>query len=70
MDVLDYIGVDAYYSVNMKNIDKSIENIAKRLEAISKQWNKNIIITEIGKCSGNCRIDDSSAVPNLGDFYN
>jgi hypothetical protein len=59
---MDYIGVDAYYlpiksndTIKvMKDIDEQLEGISARLTKLAKQWGKNIIITEVGFCSGNC----------------
>lgn len=73
-DVLDYIGVDAYYmggdlQGNQKSIDSQLDNISNILEELSKQWKKDVIITEYGFCSGKCKINDRSYKPNLTDHY-
>ncbi len=73
-DALDYIGVDAYYMggdlrSNQKTIDKSLDDIMDNLESLSKKWKKDVIITEYGFCSGKCKINDRSYVPNLTDHY-
>jgi hypothetical protein len=73
-DDLDYIGVDAYYlyagSVpGDTELDKKFEGILNRLEKLSQKFNRSIIITEIGRCSGNCRIGDRSATPTPTDHY-
>ena len=73
-DALDYIGVDAYYinahSVpSAKNLDERFDSILDGLEGLSKKYNKDIIITEIGRCSGNCQINNRNITPEYTDFY-
>jgi len=57
-DVVDYIGVDAYYPVEWEVDQPSVAQIISAwqpyytsLMNLSSQWNKNIIFTEIGYCS-------------------
>lgn len=60
---LDYIGVDAYYlpikSDDMfayqKQIDTFLTNKLQQLKMLAKIFQKDVIITEIGFCSGNCK---------------
>jgi hypothetical protein len=74
---LDYIGVDAYYlpirSQDLIASEKDIEHILaptiNRLNALSLKYKKDIIITEIGFCSGQCIIGDRSYKPTLTDQY-
>jgi hypothetical protein len=53
-DALDAIGIDAYYSLTTTNeptltdLKVAWTEIASRLEALSKQWNRPIIFTELG----------------------
>ena len=55
-DALDYIGIDAYYDLIPEgNIDPTLADmleawkpIVKRLEAYSAEWNKPILISELG----------------------
>jgi hypothetical protein len=76
-DVLDYIGVDAYYlpiqtpemENFQKNLDSAFDNTLKKLRRLSEKFKKDVIITEIGFCSGNCRIGDRYHPPNLTDHY-
>lgn len=73
-DDLDYIGVDAYYiggdlKRNQKDIDNQLDKIISKLESLSQKWNKNVIITEYGFCSGKCKINDRSYIPTLTDHY-
>ena len=75
-DVLDYIGVDAYYFSDHTarqgylkgNFNVTVENIAKKLQVLSAKFNKDIIITEIGFCSGVCKINDRTYVPKPIDL--
>jgi hypothetical protein len=65
-DVLDYIGVDAYYlSIftqiyrnNLTNIENIFEDTLFKLRNLTRTFNKDVIITEIGFCSGNCKRDE------------
>ena len=73
-DALDYIGVDAYYInahtvASDTDLDSRFDNILDSLENLSKQFNKDVIITEIGRCSGNCQINNRNIVPKYTDFY-
>lgn len=76
-DEVDYIGVDAYYlpiqSVSLHSIEKQMENQLQdtllKLRTLSRKFNKNVIITEIGFCSGNCLIGKRDEPPMLTDHY-
>ncbi|MCQ2819839.1 MAG: glycosyl hydrolase [archaeon] len=73
-DVLDYIGVDAYYIGGdirgiQKDFDSHLEEVMNTLESLSKRWNKQVIITEYGICSGRCMINNRNHKPTLTDHY-
>jgi hypothetical protein len=61
-DDVDIIGVDAYY-INMKTTTNSrlvyrtesdLESVTQVLKSLHEKFNKPVLITEIGFCSGNC----------------
>ncbi len=66
-DQVDYIGIDAYYTVTKKSspsleeLERGWQPIVENLEALSKKWNKPIIFAEVGfnaqeysACNGGC----------------
>lgn len=63
---LDYIGVDAYYlpmknqdlEFSKDNFDEILETAINKLKELSEKFKKEVIITEVGFCSGNCRRDE------------
>ncbi len=65
-DELDFIGVDAYYlpmkndelEFSESNWDQVLLDAVKKLKDLSKKFNKDVIITEVGFCSGNCRREE------------
>lgn len=80
-DVLDYIGVDAYYldiktkdhAHNLTSVEEQLTAVAEKLKVLSNKWNKQIIITEVGFCSGNCERNVQSQLYEQymqADFYN
>lgn len=74
-DALDYIGVDAYYlplfqkNQNAEEIDQVLDEKVLQLVQLSEKFNKKVIITEIGFCSGNCRIGKKNYFPNPVDHF-
>lgn len=63
-DVVDYIGVDAYYPIlpddpdpTLDNAVKAWEPVVQRLHNLTLAHNKSLIITEIGYCSPDCKRD-------------
>ena len=66
-DVLDYIGVDAYYlsiftkeyRFNLSTIETIFDNHINKLRNLSATYKKDVIITEIGFCSGNCKRNET-----------
>lgn len=65
-DVLDFIGVDAYYlpiknedlEFSEANWDQVLLDAVSKLKDLSLKYKKDVIITEVGFCSGNCRRDE------------
>jgi hypothetical protein len=65
-DQMDYIGVDAYYlpiknndlEFSKENFEEILQNAVMKLKALSKKFNKDVIITEVGFCSGNCKREE------------
>jgi len=68
-DAVDFIGIDAFYPLIPFNpsptvedlveewddvINKGISHMAVGLKNLTNAWNKSIIFTEIGYCSGQC----------------
>lgn len=76
-DALDFIGVDAYYlsikpsaySSLFNQLDTRLQTIANTLESLSKKYQKDVIITEIGACSGKCVINNRNTVPEVIDHF-
>jgi hypothetical protein len=76
-DELDYIGVDAYYlpiqsPLLMKqqySIEKDLNDTLYKLKILSEKFQKPVIITEIGFCSGNCTINQRDSAPSFTDHY-
>jgi hypothetical protein len=74
---LDYIGVDAYYlpirSGDLIEFEKNVEHVLEptieKLRSLSLKYNKEVIITEVGFCSGNCIIGKRDNRPSLTDHY-
>jgi len=55
--LLDYIGVDAYYNIftpsnSVSSIQQKWQDTREKLKALSDQYNKPVIFTEIGYCKG------------------
>jgi len=67
-DAVDYIGVDAYYLPiltyqyrdNLTNIETIFDDTLKRLKNLSETYQKEVIITEVGFCSGNCKRNETA----------
>lgn len=65
-DELDFIGVDAYYlpiknnelEFSEINFDQLLIEALKKLKDLSLKFKKDVIITEVGFCSGNCRREE------------
>ncbi len=63
---LDFIGVDAYYlpiknddlEFSKENFDNILLTAVETLKKLSIKFNKDVIITEIGFCSGNCKREE------------
>jgi len=61
-DTMDYIGVDAYYlpirtrdyRANLTSIEALLADTINKLRNLSEVYGKEVIITEVGFCSGNC----------------
>eukprot|EP01091_Cochliopodium_minus_P018588 TRINITY_DN7578_c0_g1_i1.p1 TRINITY_DN7578_c0_g1~~TRINITY_DN7578_c0_g1_i1.p1 ORF type:complete len:389 (-),score=61.98 TRINITY_DN7578_c0_g1_i1:44-1087(-) len=60
-DIFDVIGVDAYYPLNISNTTLDVNEISlawkpiiERLYNLSVFWNRKVLLTEIGYCSGDC----------------
>jgi len=72
-DAVDFIGIDAYYPLIPYNPSPSIEDLVQEwddvinkgvyqmrvgLKNLTSAWNKSIIFTEIGYCSGQCPVGE------------
>jgi len=63
---LDFIGVDAYYlpiknddlEFSEINIDQVLNDAVEKLKNLSQKFKKDVIITEVGFCSGNCKREE------------
>jgi len=69
-DEMDYIGVDAYYlsiktkdyTTNLTTMEQQLTKVAEKLEKLSKKYKKDVIITEVGFCSGNCERNETATI--------
>ena len=65
-DDLDYIGVDAYYlpikkdelEFSVQNFEEILQTAVEKLRVLSEKFKKDVIITEVGFCSGNCKREE------------
>jgi hypothetical protein len=77
-DAVDYIGVDGYYiPIKSSELEYSLEEhetkLKESLQKLKKLSNDNggkeVIITEIGFCSGDCKIGDRNIISTAKDQY-
>lgn len=76
-DAVDYIGVDAYYipiqstdlSASIAHYELLLRDSLYKLKELSKKFKKDVIITEIGFCSGDCSIGDRNKKSSPRDQY-
>merc|ERR1712228_702440 len=84
-DLMDYIGVDEYYELkswsfnssfppNISNAIIAWQPIVEQLENLHNKWNKDVIFTEIGFCSGkngcNDEESDNKSQTQMATLYN
>eukprot|EP01052_Picozoa_sp_SAG31_P001026 SAG31_NODE_33_length_32018_cov_69.763088_10_plen_511_part_00 len=67
-DAVDVIGIDAYYNVDGYNLGDMVEAwqpYVERARQLHEQYNKPVLFTEIGYCSGHC---SRAHVPVSSDY--
>eukprot|EP01015_Nassula_variabilis_P027328 TRINITY_DN557_c0_g1_i18.p1 TRINITY_DN557_c0_g1~~TRINITY_DN557_c0_g1_i18.p1 ORF type:complete len:192 (+),score=30.34 TRINITY_DN557_c0_g1_i18:2-577(+) len=57
-DEMDFIGIDAYFPIggmNVEQMQRSWDGLKPRFQDLANKFQKKIVFTEIGYCSGACR---------------
>lgn len=70
-DAVDVIGVDAYWPIRGETLEAKVEAwrpIVARLGALSRQWRKPVLFTEIGYCARNCTGANMGPTPTRADL--
>lgn len=61
---MDFIGIDAYYNYDAGLVNPTLDEllnayqaVVNRLESLANKWQKKVVLTELGYCSGKCDRD-------------